>query len=214
MADKIEFVRNYSDLSTNKGFQFEFYCDRCGSGYRTHFKPSVTGTMTSMLDAAGSLLGGIFNSAADVGQRVQSVTWEKAHDAAFDDACTELKKDFIQCPHCLSWVCRRNCWNEKNGLCKECAPDLGVEMAAAQSSKSVEEVWAHAAMAEEDKKLGVENWRETIRATCPKCEAPLQTNAKFCPECGARLKDNTKCSGCGTKLSPGTKFCPECGQKI
>ncbi|MGI5922083.1 MAG: zinc ribbon domain-containing protein, partial [Syntrophomonadaceae bacterium] len=80
MGDKIEFVRNYSDLSTPKGFQFEFYCDRCGSGYRTRFKPSVTGTMTSVLDAAGSLLGGLFSSAADVGQRVQSATWEKAHD--------------------------------------------------------------------------------------------------------------------------------------
>jgi predicted amidophosphoribosyltransferase len=87
-------------------------------------------------------------------------------------------------------------------------------MAAAQSSKSVEEVWAHAAMAEEDKKLDTKNWRENIRATCPECEAPLQTNAKFCPECGAQLKVSNECSGCGIKLSPGTKFCPECGQKV
>ncbi len=36
---KIEFTRNYSDQSTDKGFQFEFYCDRCGTGYRTRFAP-------------------------------------------------------------------------------------------------------------------------------------------------------------------------------
>jgi len=30
MSDKIAFTKNYSDLSTNQGFQFEFYCDRCG----------------------------------------------------------------------------------------------------------------------------------------------------------------------------------------
>ena len=39
----------------------------------------------------------------------------------------------------------------KKGLCKHCAPDLGVEMSAAQSSRSVEEIWRHAAMSAEDK---------------------------------------------------------------
>lgn len=214
MAERIEFTKNYSDQSTNKGFQFEFYCDRCGSGYRTRFKPSVSGTLTDVLDTAGGLLGGIFSSAANVGERMRSATWEKAHDEAFEAAMEELKPDFIQCPRCMNWVCRKNCWNNKKGLCKECAPDLGVEMAAAQASKSVEEVWAHAAMAEEDKKLAEGNWRENIRATCPQCETPLAANAKFCPECGAQLKAQSECPACGTALTPGAKFCPECGQKI
>jgi len=26
----IGFIRNYNDLSTDNGFQFEFFCDRCG----------------------------------------------------------------------------------------------------------------------------------------------------------------------------------------
>ncbi|MDD3852398.1 MAG: zinc ribbon domain-containing protein [Syntrophomonadaceae bacterium] len=214
MAERIEFTRNYSDLCTNKGFQFEFYCDRCGSGYRTRFKPSVTGTVTGVLESAGSLLGGFFNSAADISERVRSASWEKAHDDAFTEAMQELKPDFIQCPRCSNWVCRKSCWNNNKGLCKECAPDLGVEMSAAQASRSVEEVWAHAAMAEEDKKLGKENWRETIRASCPKCEAPLAANAKFCPECGEQLKTKTFCPGCGAQLKPGSKFCPECGEKL
>ncbi len=214
MGERIEFVRNYSDLCTNKGFQFEFFCDRCGSGFRTRFKPSVTGTVTGILDTAGSVFGGLFNSAANVGESFRSATWEKAHDEAFAEACNELKPDFIQCPRCMSWVCRKGCWNNKKGLCKECAPDLGVEMAAAQASKSVEEVWAHAAMAEEDKKLDQKVWREGIRATCPQCEAPLANNVKFCPECGARIKELTQCSSCGSKVSPGSKFCPECGDRL
>ena len=214
MAERIEFTRNYSDLCTNKGFQFEFYCDRCGSGYRTRFKPSVTGTVAGVLESAGSLLGGIFNSAADIGERVRSASWEKAHDEAFVEATQELKPDFVQCPRCSSWVCRKSCWNNNKGLCKECAPDLGVEMSAAQASRSVEEVWAHAAMAEEDKKLAKENWRETIRASCPKCEAPLAANAKFCPECGEQLKTKTFCPGCGAQQQPGSKFCAECGEKL
>jgi len=160
------------------------------------------------------LLGGIFNSAADIGERVRSASWEKAHDEAFVEATQELKPDFVQCPRCSSWVCRKSCWNNNKGLCKECAPDLGVEMSAAQASRSVEEVWAHAAMAEEDKKLAKENWRETIRASCPKCEAPLAANAKFCPECGEQLKTKTFCPGCGAQQKPGSKFCAECGEKL
>jgi len=69
-------------------------------------------------------------------------------------------------------------------------------------------------MTEEDKKLGKEHWRETIRASCPKCEAPLASNAKFCPECGAKLKDAKFCAGCGAKMSADAKFCSECGEKV
>lgn len=211
MSDSIEFVRNYSDHSTDKGYQFEFHCDRCGTGYRTRFKASVAGTVTGVLDAASSVFGGLFGTAADLGNRARSATWQKARDEAFVEAVTELKPQFVQCPRCSSWVCRKSCWNTKKGLCKHCAPDLGVEMAAAQASKSVQEVWAHAAMAEEDKKLGTEYWREGIRATCPQCEAPLANNAKFCPECGAKIKQAAHCSQCGAKITPNAKFCPECG---
>lgn len=214
MAQLIEFSGHYSDLSSNEGYQFEFHCACCSATVRTTFKPSMTGKVNNVLEAAGSIFGGIFGNAADLGNRVQSATWEKAHDAAFQEAINELKPHFIQCPRCSGWVCRKGCWNEKRGLCKECAPDLGVEMSAAQANRSVEEVWAHAKMAEEDKKLTEGNWRETIRASCPQCEAPLATNAKFCPECGAQLKAKENCSACNATLTPGAKFCPECGQKV
>jgi membrane protease subunit (stomatin/prohibitin family) len=211
---KIEFTRNYSDLSTNQGFQFEFFCDRCGTGYRTHFQPSVLGKAASALDAASSLFGGVFGQAADLGERARSATWEKAHDEAFTKAMEELKPDFIQCPRCSAWVCRKSCWNSKKGLCKNCAPDLGVEMAAAQASRTVEEIWAHSKMAEEDKEmLKEESWRAGVRATCPNCNAPLTANVKFCPECGAKIQTQMHCTKCGAEISPGTKFCPECGTK-
>ncbi len=214
MSNKIEFVRNYNDLSTDKGFQFEFCCDRCGTGYRTRFKPSVTGTISNAIDAAGSLFGGILGNVSNISDRVHSAAWEKAHDGAFEAAVKELKPDFIQCPRCSSWICRKSCWNTKRGLCKECAPDLGVEMSAAQSSRSVEEVWAHAKMSEEDKKLSESNWRETVRAACPECETPLASNAKFCPECGAKLKTSSNCPGCGFEITSKAKFCPECGERL
>lgn len=215
MAERIEFTRNYSDQSTNQGFQFEFYCDRCGSGYRTRFKPSVTGAVTGVMDAASGLLGGFFNRAADLSERVRTATWEKAHDEAFVAAMEELKPDFIQCPRCQSWVCLAKCWNPQKGLCKGCAPDLGVEMSAAQASRTVEEIWAHSQMAEEDREmLKEESWREGATASCPQCEAPLAKNAKFCPECGAKIKTEVFCKECGEKLVAGAKFCAGCGTKV
>lgn len=214
MAESIEFARNYNDLSTTRGFQFEFYCDRCGGAFRTEFQPSVTGIASEVLGAASSLFGGLFGGAADASNRAQSATHERSHDEAFRKAVKEVMPEFIQCPRCVQWVCRKKCWNNDKGICKHCAPDLGVEMSAAQASRSVEEVWAHAAMAEKDKKLSAENWRETIRASCPKCETPLSANLKFCPNCGESLKAPTHCPKCKAELAAGAKFCGECGTKV
>ncbi len=212
---KIELTQNYTDHSTDRGFQFEFFCDRCGSGYRTRFQPSALGTVSSALEAASSLFGGVLGRAADLGERARSASWEKAHDDAFEKAMEELKPDFIQCPRCSSWVCRKSCWNTQKGLCKTCAPDLGVEMAAAQASRTVEETWAHSKVAEEDREMLKEkSWREGVRATCPACNAPLPAKVKFCPECGAKIEDELHCKKCNVKLSPGVKFCPECGEKV
>ncbi len=215
MTSKIQFTGNYSDLSTDKGFQFEFYCSRCNTGYRTRFQASALGVATSALDAASSIFGGIFGQAANLSEQARSAAWEKAHDSAFEKAMEELRPDFIQCPRCSNWVCRKSCWNTQKGLCKECAPDLGVEMAAAQASRTVEEIWAHSKMAEEDREMLKEkSWREGVRASCPNCEAPLANNAKFCPECGTKIKAEQFCAECGSKLLPNAKFCPECGTKV
>lgn len=214
MDERIEFTRNYSDQSTPKGFQFEFYCDRCATGYRTRFQAFALGTVSGALDAANSLFGGFFSQAADLGERARSAAWEKAHDEAFTKATVELKPEFVQCPRCSNWVCRKSCWNQGRGLCKNCAPDLGVEMSAAQASRTVQEIWAHSKMAEEDRQMLTEkSWREGVRATCPACEAPLAANVKFCPECGAKIKAERHCTDCGAKLAEGAKFCAECGTK-
>ncbi len=213
--DSIQFSRNYTEHSTDKGFQFEFFCDRCGNGFRTRFKPFALGTVSSALDIANGLFGGIVGRAADVSERVRSASWERAHDQAFIEAANELRPSFVQCPRCSNWVCRKSCWNNKKGLCKECSPDLGVEMSAAQSSRTVEEIWSHSQMAEEDRgMLKEESWREGVRASCPDCGVPLATNAKFCPECGAKLKTAAFCKECGAKLEPGAKFCGDCGTKV
>lgn len=211
MGGAIEFVSNYSDISDDNGFQFEFHCDRCGSGYRTRYEAWATGTVSNILDGASSLFGGLFGQAADVSERVRSAQWSTARDDAMERAVTQIRPSFIQCPRCRQWSCRERCWNSKKGLCKECAPDMGVEMSAAQASHSVQEVWAHARMSAEDKQISEADWRQTIQASCPRCEAPQATNAKFCAECGERLSQQENCGECGTLMQPGARFCGECG---
>ena len=53
----IRFVNNYQDLSTDKGYQFKFHCDKCGNGFMSKFQPSYIGMAGSFLNAASNLLG-------------------------------------------------------------------------------------------------------------------------------------------------------------
>jgi hypothetical protein len=61
----IKFVRNYDDLSTERGYQFKFHCDKCGNGYMSTFETSTIGTAGSLLRAAGDLFGGWASSAGN-----------------------------------------------------------------------------------------------------------------------------------------------------
>lgn len=91
MSEVIEFGRNYSDLSTDRGFQFEFYCDRCHSSYRTPIQNTIIGALSGALDTASSLFGGVFGQAANLGERVRTAGWMKAHDDAFARAAREFQ---------------------------------------------------------------------------------------------------------------------------
>src|SRR5947207_14580076 len=58
VAGMIFFTDNYQDRSTREGYQFEFYCRRCGNGYSSSFQHSVTGFGGRMLRLGGDLVGG------------------------------------------------------------------------------------------------------------------------------------------------------------
>jgi hypothetical protein len=47
----IQFTRNFTDHSTDKGYQFEFFCDRCGNGFTSEFKAPGAGRISRPRDS-------------------------------------------------------------------------------------------------------------------------------------------------------------------
>ncbi len=205
----IEFVRNYSDLSTDKGYQFKFFCDKCRNGWVSDFEVSVLGVGGSIVRAAGNIFGGIFGTAAANEYEVRRAVQGKAHDDALKRAVEAGKARFKKCTRCGNWVCPETCWNAAKGLCEECAPDLMEEAAAAQANAAKEQVIQKARATDYVADVDV---KADIQLRCPTCNAQTQ-GGKFCQECGASLSGKMTCPACRKEIKAGSKFCPECGQK-
>lgn len=50
------------------------------------------------------------------------------------------------------------------------------------------------------------------KEVCPVCKASVIKGAKFCQDCGSKLKP--VCPNCKKELQAGTKYCPDCGTKL
>jgi len=204
----IPFTNNYTDLSTQRGFQFKFFCEKCGNGYLSTFQPNKLGLAAGAAHAAASLLGGILGRAAQTADSVQSLMAGPQHDAALDAAVREISPQFKQCTRCGNWVCGPVCWNATAGLCETCAPDLDEEIAAAQATAARDQAQEKARGVDF---LGSRDLAQVSAVTCPACGAKAR-GGKFCPECGGALSTRRKCAQCGAEAEGSPKFCPECGK--
>lgn len=202
MAGFTPFTNNYQDLSDQHGYQFEFRCDICGSGYRSEFERSALGTAGSLLSGASNLFGGLWG-ASSAANTVQNVTDRGARDEALKKASTELMPKFKQCPRDHLWVDDR-CWNEQAGLCVNDAPKLASEMEAERVA--VELAQMREKMATQAVFGGDVSTRTT---TCTNCGKPVGSE-KFCSNCGTPV-GLAKCKSCGNDLAVGMKFCGNCG---
>jgi ribosomal protein L32 len=203
----VPFTNNYTDLSSQRGFQFKFFCQKCGNGYLSSFQANSLGVAAAAMDAAASLLGGIFGRAAQTADTLQSMAAGSQHDSALDAAVKEISPIFKQCTRCGRWVCEPICWNKKAGLCEECAPDLDEEVAAAQAQAAREQVMQKARQIDY---TAHRDLAQPAAAVCPSCGAKTQ-GGKFCPECGTAIAAKRICANCGAQADGAPKFCPECG---
>lgn len=224
----IQFVHNYDDLSTDRGYQFKFCCDKCGNGYMTQFQASTIGIAESLLNVASDFLSG-WGRAGSAAHEVERVVGGKLHDAALARAVEEARPNFRQCGRCGHWVCHQVCWNAQANLCETCAPDFTEQLAANQAQAKADA--AREQLQEKartvDYTRGVDMGPDAhvgapIAATntqapktlCGQCGAEVGS-AKFCPECGkpAAKAAPAHCPTCGTETHGG-KFCGNCGTKL
>lgn len=63
----------------------------------SRFHPNALGIAGGLLNAAGSLFGGIFHQAGDATYQMQRAVGGKAHDEALEKAVEEGKQHFKQC---------------------------------------------------------------------------------------------------------------------
>jgi len=206
----VEFTGNYEDLSTDRGYQFKFYCEKCGNGYMSTFRSSKMGMAASAAQVAGNLFGGLFGKAADTAYEIQRAVGGPAHDAALREAVAEIRPMFKQCTRCGRYVCEPICFNKRSQLCEWCAPDMDEEIAAAQAEAAKQQAFEKARDVNwmKDRDLG-----EVKGVACTSCGAKVG-NAKFCPECGTPTSTKRRCGDCGHEVEGSPKFCPECGGKF
>lgn len=220
----IQFVQNYQDLSTDRGYQFKFFCDKCHNGFLTAFQTSAMGMAETALRVAGNLFGGVFNTVGNSAYEIQRAVGGPAHDAALTAAVDEGKRHFHQCTRCGRWVCPEVCWNGAAGLCNSCAPNFETEVAAAHAQAKVGAAvqQLNQKASQVDFTSGIElGPSEVVRAPAPAATAENLCTAcggaagdgRFCPHCGAERR-LTKCPGCGAAFAPGARFCASCGHKV
>ena len=214
------FTRNYEDNSTDAGFQFTFYCDKCQDGYKSEFIESSTCRKQNRLrglargvGALGGLFGGfaeelgghLERGASVLSERFEGMDpeWHREHEAALARAQEEAACHFRRCQACNSWVCDA-CWNEAEGLCTECAPRQEIYAAKAKSDAMKRNI---------DEAAGTQTvWSgklESKTTVCPVCGKPAG-GGKFCSGCGATLA-LSKCPKCGRENAQGARFCCGCG---
>jgi hypothetical protein len=214
VAGMIFFTDNYQDRSTNDGYQFEFYCRRCGNGYSSSFQHSVTGFGGRLLRLGGDVVGGT------VGERASQLgfdaEWMRAGvrgstlDKALAKAVEEMSDHFHQCHRCGQWVCEQVCWNPGRGLCTTCAPRLDQEIAGMQAEAQVSQLNQKIQSQDWTKDI---NYRDQATGLCPAC-GQESGGGKFCQRCGHALAaaqvPRKFCGNCGTPMT-GARFCAECG---
>jgi hypothetical protein len=169
------FTRNHRDHSNDMGFQFEFFCDKCGNGHRSSFDTSGVGVAASVIKAAGAFFGGGLSRAGWGADHVKDAFRGPAWDGAFKKAIEECKPSFRQCTRCGIWVCPEVCWNQARGLCENCAPDLGEQAAAIQAQVAVEQTWEKARAVDRN---AADNFRAARVSVRSAASRPLRAQRK------------------------------------
>ena len=102
------------------------------------YETSMIGTAGGLLQAAGSLFGGILGNAGRSSYEIQRAIGGPAHDHALQKAVAEVKEKFRRCQRCGKWVCAEVCWNEPATQCVGCTPKYEQEVISLRTHAQIQ----------------------------------------------------------------------------
>ena len=188
MAGFTPFTSNYTDLSDENGYQFEFRCDICGSGYRSEFIRSNAGhggqPPRRREQPHRRLLRQRRPTRAD---RVKDITDRGARDEALKKAANEIMALFTRCPRC-------------NKLGRRDLLERGARPVRRAARRTSPPRWRPSAPRSSSTRCARRCSAETVfsgdtsaRSTvCTNCGKPVGSE-KFCSNCGTPTGQN-KCA--------------------
>jgi hypothetical protein len=185
-------LSNYRDISTSTsdvsaGFQFEFFCERCGETSRSAFRPYRTGRLTGWLSRFTFMFTDLHKASRATGAFADAGANE-ARAEALAEAVAAAAQAYERCERCRKWV-GRECWNGNTGSCSDCA------------SRAASGAGATAGYAA----------GSGGGAVCPNCQTASE-GGRFCHECGFDMASTHKsCPACGVTLPRQARFCTDCG---
>ena len=201
------FTSNYEDLSNNQGYQFEFRCDICGSGYRSEFIRSTLGTGSSTPRRRQQPHRRRPGAARRMPRHGPGRDRPRRPGQGPPEG---LQRDHAAVPplRAVQQLGGRDLLQQAARACASTAPrtwpprwrpsDPPVELNQMREAMQGQQVFSGDTSA---------------RATeCPNCGKPVGSE-KFCGNCGTPL-GTAKCRKCGDELAPGLKFCGNCGNKV
>ena len=172
-----------SDVSA--GFQFEFFCEKCGESSRSAFKPYRKGQITGWLSRFAFMFYDL-NKASRATGAFAEAGGGSAKAEALGEAMAVAAPLYERCEGCRKWV-GRECWNSSSGSCRDCAAKAGAGANTAAYGNS------------------------GGGSACPNCQTASE-GGRFCHECGFDMASTHKsCPGCGVTLSRQARFCTDCG---
>ena len=137
----IQFTRNHNDHSTDKGYQFEFFCDRCHNGFMSEFRAFRHGHGVQRGAHAGQHLWRRAGQRGRLGLRDRTRGAGAGTRQGVSRGHRGSQTEFppVSQMHAAGSA-QATCWNAKRMLCFECAPDVETEMASAQVQAQVEQM--------------------------------------------------------------------------
>jgi hypothetical protein len=183
----IPFTGNYQDLSTDRGYQFKFYCEKCNNGYMSTFQTSAVGMIGSAARAASSLFGGFLGNVANSTYEVQRAIASGSRFGAKRSGRGDRAD--LQAMHTVRTLGVRTRVLEQEGrplrsLCARSRRRTGSGPATAAR----EQIQEKAREVDWSKSRNIE---QVTGAVCPSCGVKTQ-GGKFCQECGATLQPKKK----------------------